>query len=126
MEIIKKKKFEKTEMPIVEKTPHGSYFKELDESEFKKLLDGMKSPVEAQKQLAVHIKHYLDSRMKKEIDEKGHLSDHTKRWCDLYSNVLDKIQKALYGDKSVNLNLDYKVTHGQIAAKMREVQENAD
>jgi len=32
---------------------------------------------------------------------------------------LEKIQRALHGDKSVNLHL-HKVTHGQVALKMRE------
>ena len=126
MEIIKKGKFEKTKILPTEAISQLSEFTELSETEFKKLIDDMQNPVEAQKRLAVQIKHYLEQRMKKEMREKEHLSDHTKRWCDLYSNVLEKIQKALYGDKSVRLNINTKVSHSQIAAKMREVQKDAD
>jgi len=36
---------------------------------------------------------------------------------------LEKIQKALHGDKSVSLHL-HKVTHSQIATKMREAMKN--
>lgn len=94
--------------------------KELTESEFNKLLEEMQNPVQAQQKLAVQIKTFLDDRIKNEMNSKGVLSDHTRRWVESYNNILEKIQKALHGDKSVNLHL-HKVTHSQIAAKMREV-----
>ena len=95
--------------------------KELTESEFKSLLDQMQNPIQAQQHLAVQIKTFLDKRIKKEMSsDKGTLSDHTRRWVESYNNILEKIQKALHGDKSVSLHL-HKVTHSQIAAKMREV-----
>ena len=95
--------------------------KEITEEEFKRLLEEMQDPVLAQRHLAVNIKVFLDRIIKIEsASEKGILSDHTRRWVESYNNILDKIQKALYGDKSVNLHL-HKVTHSQIAAKMRDV-----
>ena len=42
---------------------------------------------------------------------KGYLSDHTRRWVESYNKILDKIQAAIYGDKSVNLHL-HKVSRG--------------
>jgi len=98
--------------------------KELTESEFNKLLDEMQNPVQAQQRLAVQIKTFLDKRIKKEMNsEKAVLSDHTRRWVESYNNILEKIQKALHGDKSVSLHL-HKVTHSQIATKMREAMKN--
>ena len=96
--------------------------KGLTENEFSELLDQMQNPVQAQQRLAVQIKTFLDKRIKKEMDsEKAILSDHTRRWVESYNNILEKIQKALHGDKSVNLHL-HKVTHSQIAAKMRDAR----
>jgi len=97
--------------------------KEITDKEFKDLLEQMQNPVQAQQRLAVQIKIFLDDRIKKEMEEKGFLSDHTRRWVESYNNILEKIQKALHGDKSVNLHL-HKVTHSQIAAKMREAMKN--
>lgn len=97
--------------------------KELSESDFKSLLEEMQNPVQAQQRIAVQIKIFLDRRIKLEMKEKGFLSDHTRRWVESYNNILEKIQKALHGDKSVNLHL-HKVTHSQIATKMREAMNN--
>ena len=97
--------------------------KELTENEFKALLEEMQSPVNAQQRLAVQIKTFLDKRINEEMRAKGVLSDHTRRWVESYNNILEKIQKALHGDKSVNLHL-HKVTHSQIATKMREAMRD--
>ena len=92
----------------------------LTESEFDKLLVEMQNPVLAQQRLAVQIKNFLDKRIKSEMKgEKKSLSDHTRRWVESYNNLLEKIQKALHGDKSVNLHL-HKVSHSDISTKIRE------
>ena len=93
--------------------------KEITESEFNKLLEEMQNPVKAQQRLAVQIKTFLDKRIKEETRKKGILSDHTRRWVESYNNILEKIQKALHGDKSVNLHL-HKVSHSDISTKIRE------
>ena len=93
--------------------------KELTESEFKNLLEEMQNPVQAQQHLAVKIKSFLDKRISDEMRDKGFLSDHTRRWVESYNNILEKIQKALHGDKSVNLHL-HKVSHSDISTKIRE------
>lgn len=97
--------------------------KELTEKEFNLLLEEMQNPVQAQQRLAVQVKTFLDNRIKEEMEKKGFLSDHTRRWVESYNSILEKIQKALHGDKSINLHL-HKVTHSQIAAKMREAMES--
>lgn len=91
---------------------------ELSEREFNQMLLDMDNPVMAQKRIAVQIKHFLDSKIKKEM-EKGNLSDATRRWVESYNNILEKIQKALHGDKSVSLQI-HKISHADIATKIRE------
>jgi len=120
MHEITEEEFEKAASQPVKK---AIQFEELDDEEFNKLLEEMQNPVKAQQHLAVQIKTFLDKRIKEEMDKKGVLSDHTRRWVEAYNTILEKIQKALYGDKSVNLHL-HKVTHSQIAARMREARDN--
>ena len=121
MDEISQKQFDDAEELFTEKLSEN---KEITESEFNYFLDEMENPVKAQQKLAVKIKIFLDRRIKKEMaSEKAILSDHTRRWVESYNNILEKIQKALHGDKSVSLHL-HKVTHSQIAAKMRESRES--
>ncbi len=91
----------------------------LTENEFAKLLEEVQNPVLAQQNLAVKIKDFLDKRIKEEMSLKGFLSDHTRRWVESYNNILEKIQKALHGNKNVSLHL-HKISHSQLAAQMRE------
>lgn len=107
------------EVPEEKETKAG----ELTEAQFNELLDEMKNPVHAQKRLAVQVKTFLDKRIKSEMVEKGFLSDHTRRWVESYNNILEKIQKALHGDKSVNLNL-HQISHSQIATMIRKADDS--
>ena len=120
MDVVKKDDFDSAEdLPEVkEKKPK---YPGPTESEFQAMLESMQNPVEAQKHLAVKIKAFLDKRIAEEMQEKGFLSDHTRRWVESYNSILDKIQKSLYGDKSVNLHV-HKISHSQIASKIREVE----
>lgn len=92
---------------------------EINTANFQSMLDKMKNPVDAQKEMAVKIKLFLDKHMESEMSTQGFLSDYTRRWVKDYNDILEKIQKALYGDKSTNLHL-HNVTHSQIAAKIRK------
>ena len=121
MDEISQKQFDEAKALAPEKIDEES--NELTEGEFNNLLEQMQNPVRAQQRLAVQVKNFLDGRIKKEMKDKGFLSDHTRRWVESYNNILEKIQKALHGDKSVTLNL-HKVTHSQIATKMREAMKN--
>lgn len=94
---------------------------EITDQDFNKLLEKMQNPVEAQKELAVQVKDFLDKRIKSEMTKSGILSDHTRRWVEAYNNILEKLQKSLYGDKSVNLHV-HKVTHSEIANRMRKAR----
>lgn len=125
MDIIGKDDFddaEKLPLPEPEKPTAAPGQKEITDEEFQALLIKMKNPVEAQKELAVQIKTFLDHQMKKEMSEKGYLSDFTRRWVSQYNDLLEKIQKSLYGDKSVNLHL-VKVSHSDIAQKVRKYRD---
>ena len=117
MDEISQKEFDEAAALLPEKREDEN--KELTEKEFAEILEERQNPVQAQQKLAVQIKTFLDEKIKKEMKEKKSLSDHTRRWVESYNNILEKIQKALHGDKSVSLNF-HKVTHSQIATKMRE------
>lgn len=92
---------------------------DMTDEEFQKLLDSMNNPVDAQRSLAVQIKLFLDKRIEKEKNSERGLSDGTRRWVESYLKILEKIQSALHGDKSVNLHL-HKVSHSDISSKIRE------
>ncbi len=118
MDVITKERFEsaKDMKPVLKKE---AQLKELTEEEFNKLIEDMQNPVKFQKELAVKVKIALDHQIEIEMTKKGVLSDHTRRWVESYNKILDKIQSAIYGDKSVNLHL-HKVSHSDISSKIRE------
>ena len=68
MEEISQKEFDKAAALHPEKLVGDS--SELTESEFSRLLAEMQNPVQAQQQLAVKIKAFLDKRIKDEMREK--------------------------------------------------------
>lgn len=96
--------------------------KELSEAEFKTMLEEMDNPVLAQKKIAVQIKHFLDNKITSEMKKGGTLSESTRRWIESYNSILEKIQKAMHGDKSVNLNI-HAISHADIAARIRESEK---
>ena len=123
MEQISQEQLEEAVKLIPEKKEKEPEDIEWEKDRFNELLEQMQNPVQAQKHLAVQIKIFLDKRIDDEMADKGYLSDITRRWVESYNNILEKIQKALHGDKSVNLHL-HKVSHSQIAAKIRNAQKD--
>lgn len=93
--------------------------KQISEQDFSEMLKDMQNPVNSQKEIAVKVKMFLDKRIKDEMAKNGVLGDNTRRWIETYISLLEKLQRAIYGDKTLNLHV-HKVTHGEIAAKMRE------
>lgn len=93
--------------------------KEITEEDFSKMLKDMQNPVNSQKEIAVKVKLFLDKRIKDEMDKNGVLGDNTRKWIETYTALLEKLQRAIHGDKSLNLHV-HKVTHGDVAAKIRE------
>ncbi len=118
MDNISKEEFNTAEKVKSKKKNNGKPNENLGE-----LLAQMDNPVLAQKRLAVQIKVSLDKRIKEEMKSKGYLSEITRKWVDTYNSILEKIQKGLHGDKSVNLNLHGVVSHSDIAAKIREAHK---
>lgn len=92
---------------------------EVTEEGFSKMLKDMQNPVNSQKEIAVKVKVFLDKRIKDEMEKNGVLGDNTRKWIETYTTLLEKLQRAIHGDKSLNLHV-HQVTHGEIAAKMRE------
>jgi len=99
--------------------PERKEEKEITVKDFEQLLTDMQNPVNAQKEIAVKVKLFLDKRIKDEMEQKGVLGDNTRKWIETYTALLEKLQRAIHGDKSLNLHV-HQVTHGEIAAKMRE------
>lgn len=91
--------------------------------EFELMVEEMQNPVKAQKEMAVKIKIFLDHQIKNEMEDKGFLSEGTRKWIDTYHKALEKIQSSIHGDKTVNLHL-HKVSHGDVSNKIREAKEN--
>jgi hypothetical protein len=122
LEVIDKKEFDKMELDAADEIKSIA----VNEKNIDKLMESMLQPVDRQRELAVSIKEFLDKRMLKEKEsESGVLSDHTRRWVETYNEILEKIQKALYGDKSVNLHLHGVVSHSSVAAKIRRAEKIA-
>lgn len=93
--------------------------KEITEDEFQNMLEDMQNPVNSQKEIAVKVKLFLDKRIKDEMTKNSVLGDNTRKWIETYTTLLEKLQRAIHGDKSLNLHV-HQITHGEIAAKMRE------
>jgi hypothetical protein len=117
MEEISREDFEKA-MEIAPKRIKTEE-EEITEEKFQEMLKDMQNPVNSQKEIAVKIKIFLDKRIKDEMDKNGVLGDNTRRWIETYTTLLEKLQRAIHGDKSLNLHV-HKITHGEIAAKIRE------
>ncbi len=116
MEKISRDEFEKAMeiAPVKKEEP-----KEITEADFEEMIKDMQNPIKSQKEMAVKVKMFLDRRIHDEMDKNGVLGDNTRKWVETYTSLLDKLQKAIHGDKSLNLHV-HQVSHGDIAAKMRE------
>ena len=96
--------------------------KKITEDQFFEMLKDMQNPVNSQKEIAVKIKVFLDKRIEDEMDKNGVLGDNTRKWIETYTTLLEKLQRAIHGDKSLNLHV-HEITHGDVAAKIRESSE---
>ena len=123
MDEIDKESFDKAKDMAPMKAENNEWdFKKPNEEEFKQALTELENPVMAQKHIAAKLKGFLNQRIDFEMKTKGILSESLRRWIEAYNNLLEKIQKALHGDKSVNLHL-HKVSHSDIAEKIRESEK---
>lgn len=116
MEEISREQLEKA-MSMVPKRKEQE--KETNAEDFDQMIKDMQNPVNSQKEIAVKVKLFLDKRIKDEMEKNGVLGDNTRKWIETYTTLLEKLQRAIHGDKSLNLHV-HQITHGEIAAKMRE------
>lgn len=90
-----------------------------NEELLKKTIEQTNYPIELQKQLAAKMKLFIDNRIAKDIEEKGYLTDYTRRNIELYEKILNNLHKNLYGEKSINLNLHERISHVQLGEFLR-------
>jgi len=102
--------------------PEKKEVEKVSVENFQIMLDKMQNPIYAQKELAVHIKLFLDRRIDDEMEKNGYLGENTRKWIETYNNILQKLQTSIHGDKSVSLHV-HQVTHGDINAKIREASK---
>lgn len=126
MEIIDEKDYKNAdkleEKKLVSKPKLPSDWIDMGNEEFSKLLKQMNNPLEVQKELAVKIKSYLDRRIEFELENLGMLSRDTREWVKEFNGMLEGMNKAIFGDKKVNVNLN--ISHSQIASHIRKNKEN--
>jgi DNA-directed RNA polymerase subunit L len=91
----------------------------MSEEDLKALASDMQHPVERMKELAAKLKIFIDHQINRETIERGMLTDMTRRWITEYNSLLEKIQKSIYGDKSVSINL-HKIGHADVGAAIRK------
>jgi len=118
MDNISQEDFDKALSLMPEKKPE----KIVTDEDIQEMLKQMQNPVNAQKEIAVQIKIFLDRRIDDEMEKNGYLGENTRKWIETYANILQKIQTSIHGDKSINLHV-HKVTHGDVNAKIREASK---
>jgi len=119
MDEISRDKFEREMEKIKAITPVKEEEEEITQEDFNEILKNMQNPVNPQKEMAVKVKSFLDKRIHDELKKNGVLGDNTRKWIETYTSLLEKLQRAIHGDKSLNVHV-HKVSHGDIAARMRE------
>jgi hypothetical protein len=70
--------------------------------------------------LAKKIEKFINKRIDHEIEEIDSISDFTRKWVETYNKMLDGMQKVENGGNDLNINI---VSHGDIAAKIREMNK---
>ena len=81
-----------------------------NEELLKKTIELTNYPIDLQKQLAAKMKLFIDNRITKDLEEKGYLTDYTRRNIELYEKILNNLHKNLYGEKNNLLLLHLKNT----------------
>ena len=91
-----------------------------DDRKMKLLSVAMGNPVELQKITAMELRAAIDLRIARDMAEKGEVTDATMTWLVEFNDVLSSIHKNLYGTKALNVNVEGKISHAQIATLMRQ------
>lgn len=118
MDIVKKEDFDDIELTEKDRE-EISKGPTISKEELNLIINSLQQPVEIQKELAAKLKGYIDFRMETELEKFGVLNDSTRRWVEVYNDLLAKIHKALHGDKSVSLHM-HKISHADINKEVRK------
>jgi hypothetical protein len=82
-------------------------------------------PSNLQKSLVAKLGAYVDFMFKKDLKEKGYITDYTRKFIELYNSILSVLHKELYGEKQVNVGT-LKVTHSMIMSEVRKSSKIID
>ena len=116
MEVIDEDAFNEIE---VEPKKTSSDLTEMEDSDVLAETQGMSAPIDRMKETAVSLKLEIEESIQNDRMEKGKMTDRTRRLIKDYTDLLDKIQKHLFGTKSSNVHL-HAVSHSTIASKIRQ------
>lgn len=90
---------------VVEKAKKLSVV-EYNPDEVDNLASSENFTVDGLTQLAARAYHIVSQNIAKEGSEKGQLSDKTRRWFETLTNTLEKLHRAKFGDKSIQVNIN--------------------
>lgn len=79
----------------------------------------LEDPLNLQKELAAKVHLFLNRQIDIETQSLGKLSDTTRKWITEYNDMLDKIQHAQFGEKTLHVHVQ-KISHSTIAQLMRQ------
>lgn len=77
------------------------------------------NPSGLQKSLVAKLSAYVDFCFAKDLREKGFVTDHTRKFIELYNFILSTLHKELYGEKQVSVGT-LRVTHSMIMNEVRK------
>lgn len=120
MYMISKKDYEGVDLRQDEEGPVQNKF--MSEEELDAVMEKLDKPINFQKRMAAKMYQFIEKRMNQEMAQKGFLSNYTRLWIREYNDLVNNLQKNLYGDKSVSVNL-HKISHAHIASFIREHEE---
>lgn len=87
------------------------------------LLAKMGNPLEVQQRTAAEFKTLCDKLIEHDTATLGRPSDATMKWINESTKQLSELHKNMYGTKSMQVSVQGKVTHAQIASLMRQAKE---
>jgi len=120
MDMISKKDYDDVEVKDDKEGPVQKRY--LTEKELDTLIKKLNTPIDFQKRMAAKLYSFIESRMDEEMSEKGFLSNFTRLWIREYNDLVNNLQRNIYGDKSVSINL-HKISHSHIASFIREHED---
>jgi hypothetical protein len=97
----------------------------ITEEELAELERQSNVPVNLQRSLVAKLGAYTDYCIGKDLAEKSYITDHTKKFIELYNNTLTILHKEIYGDKQVSVGT-LKVTHSMIMNEVRKSSKIID